>query len=381
MTWKRLLGFVLVLALVIGLVTVRARRASERQNAPRLAPQPVTIEVSPLRSGSVQSRQSFLGEVTAGNEAPLSARIVSQVLSVTVREGDAVRRGQLLVDLDPRELDDAAASLEAGVIAAREAQVAGQVAYDAQRQSTARDKTLADAEAISREEFERSHTALAGARARLEAVQAQVVAAQKALQSAATRRGYAAIRAPFDGVVSRRDVNPGDMATPGKPLVTIVRTGGLRVRVKIPADRLAGLAAGHLVAVRGPAGDVALPIARVHPALDASHLATIEVDAPDTLHLLIGATPVVDVMRPSGEGLITPVRALVETQAGAYVFLVAGDRVRRLQVHVLGRGAEGVAIRGEVKAGDLVAVGTPSRLAMLTGDTRIRVVSTSASSR
>jgi hypothetical protein len=124
-----------------------------------------------------------------------------------------------------------------------------------------------------------------------------------------------------------------------------------------------------------------LPISRVFPAMDASHLATIEVDAPDSLHLLIGSTLAVEVLRQSGEGLMAPPQALVENQAGAYLFLVDGDRVRRVQVEVVARGAEGVVIRGDVKAGDQVAVGTPARLAMLTGESRIRVAGASAGGR
>jgi RND family efflux transporter MFP subunit len=371
---KRVLGVVMALVVVLGLVGIRARRASERASAPKLAAQPVTIEVSSVRRGRVEGRDAFLGEVVASEEAPLAARIVSQVVAVNVREGDRVHRGQVLVELDRREADDATASSEAALVAAREGRVAAQIAFDAQRLSTARDKTLADAEAISRDEWERSHAAEAAGRARLQAAEAQAATAAKALASAETRRDYATIRAPFDGVVSASFVSPGDLATPGKPLVTVVGSGGVRVRVKIPPERTATISAGSHVALHAPpAADLVLPIARVFPAMDASHLATIEIDPPATMRLLPGSTVPVDLLRHSDDGLLVPTEALLENQSGAHVFVVIGDRVRTVPVQIVDRGADAVLIRGDVREGDRVAVGTPARLAGLTSETRIVV--------
>jgi RND family efflux transporter MFP subunit len=373
MTFKRILGVVLALLVVVGLVAVRAQRASERAHAPRLTARPVTIEVAEVRSGSVESRETFLGEAIARDEAPLAARITSQVVVVAVREGDAVRRGQVLVELDRRELDDAAASSEAAIAAVREARLSAQVSFDAQRQSTARDAVLFQAEAISRDEWERSHAAEAAAHARLEAAQAQVATAAKALESADTRRSYATIRAPFDAVVSACSVTAGDLATPGKPLVTVVGMTGVRIRVKLPAERALTLSRESRMAMQGPAGELVVPIARVFPAMDAAHLATVEVDPPPALRLLPGSTIRVDALRQGANGLVVPRSALLENQAGAYLFVLAGDRVRPVLVQVVDRGTDAVTVRGEVRAGDRVATGTPSRLLMLTADTRVEV--------
>lgn len=370
----RALGVGIAVVVVIGLVGVRARRASERASAPRLAAPPITVDVSEIRRGRVEGRDTFLGEVIAREEAPLAARILSQVIAVRVREGDPVRQGQVVVELDRRELDDAAAASEATLAAAREGLAAAQVAFDTQRRSTARDKTLADAEAISRDEWERSHAAEAGAHARLQAAEAQAATAARALASAETRRGYATIRAPFDGAVSACFVSPGDLATPGKPLVTIVGSGGVRVRVKIPPERAGAISAGARVVLHASdTAELVLPIARVFPAMDAAHLATIELDAPPALHLLPGSTLAVDLVRRSGDGLLVPARALLESQSGAHVFALARDRVRRVPVQVLDRGNDAVLIRGDVREGDSVAIGTPGRLAALTSDAPVEV--------
>ncbi len=364
----------MALVVILGLAAIRMRRASERAGAPRLTPAPASIEVATAASGRVETRESFLGPVVAGEEAPLSARMISQVMNVAVREGDPVRAGQPLVELDARELEDAVAAQTASVAAAGEARLAAEVAFEAQEQSTARDKVLVAAEAISRDEWERSQAAEAGARARLRAAEGQVVAATKALASAQTRRGYATLRAPFDAVVSVRHVNPGDLAAPGKPLVTLVRTGSARVRARIPAELVQTLGARTRVALQGPAGERRLPISRVFPAMDASHLGTIEVDAPSGLPLLVGSTLTIDLLQESEVGLVVPAAALLETSGGARVFVVTGTRVRPVAVAVLGCGRAEAAVRGEIDPGARVALGTPARLAMLTAEEPVQVV-------
>ncbi len=377
----RRLGAVVVLALMaVGLGVVRARRVSEKDGAPTIQPAPVVVATAAVRSGQVQDGRRFLGDVVAGEEAPLAARILSQVLAVDVREGDAVRKGQRLIQLDARELDDAVASTEGAVAAAAEGVAAAESAYAAQRAATSRDQVLVDAKAISREAWERSTASQAGVKARLEAARAQLTAARRAADSAAVRRGYAVIQAPFAGVVSARHVDPGDLAAPGKPLLTLVRTDGLRVRVKVTAEMLATVTVGRPVRLQTPAGVEPVAVARVFPAMDQSHLGTFEVDLPASgFGLMAGSTAPVEVPLPAAEGLIVPVRALLEGGGRAVVFTVSDGVAHAVSVRVTDRSAADAVVTGPLHAGDRVVVGLPSRLMQLADGTPVQVADTIAS--
>jgi RND family efflux transporter MFP subunit len=360
--------------LVVGLAAVRTQRVREKNQAPTLGAAPVAVEDAAVRRGAVQEARRFLGEVVASEEAPLAARILSQVIAVSVREGDGVRRGQRLVELDPRELEDVAVASQAAVAAAVEGVAAAESAYQAQHDSTSRDKVLADARAISREQWERSEVSLLAAKARLEAARAQLTAARRASDSAATRRGYAVIQAPFDGVVSARYVNPGDLAAPGKPLVAVVATGGLRVRVKVPAETVDRIAIGRPVRLDTPAGQREVKVSRVFPSMDASHLATFEADLPAAgSDLIVGSTVPVEVPHAAVAGLLVPADALLENENGTVVFTVAGGKAHLVRVHVMARSTAEAAVSGEVRDGDRVVVGRPSRLMLLAEGTAVQV--------
>jgi multidrug efflux system membrane fusion protein len=377
----RRIGAAVVLALLaIGLAAVRAQRVREQNDAPTMQPAPVVVEVAAVRHGAVQESRRFLGQVVAGEEAPLAARILSQVLAVDVREGDTVQRGQRLIELDSRELDDAVGATQAAVAAAGEGVAAAESAYAAQRDATGRDQVLVDARAISREEWERANASLAAAKAGLEAARAQLTVARRAADSAATRRGYALILAPFDGVVSARHVDPGDLAAPGRPLVTLVRTAGLRVRTKVAADTLASVTVGRLVRLETPAGSHLVRIARVFPAMDGSHLATFEADLPPSgLGLMAGSTVPVDVLAREVEGLAVPAGALLESDSNAAIFTVADGRAHVVPVRVTARSADDAIVSGDVHAGDHVVVGRPSRLMQLAEGTPVQVAGPVAS--
>ena len=366
MTGKRVVGIVVVVVLVAGLAAARLMRVRDKESAPVMVRTPVVVEVTAVRRGVLQNARQFLGEVVATEDAPLSSRILSQVVRVAVLEGDRVRRGQRLIDLDPRELDDAVAASEAGIGAAREAVTSADLALAVQRGSTARDKVLVEADAISREEWERSQSTVAAAKARLEGARAQLTQAQRAADTARTRRGYAGIDAPFDGIVSARLVNAGDLAAPGKPLLALVQPDALRVRVRVPAELFSDLAPGREIGLLVNGERQAITISRVFPGMDATRLATFEADLPTRISgLLPGSTVSVDLPRAGASGLIVPATALLEGESRHVVFVVTGGKAHAVSVQVLDRSSADVLVEGALQERDQVVVASPSRLMML----------------
>jgi RND family efflux transporter MFP subunit len=348
-------------ALVVGLAAVRVRRAREKAGAPALAPVAAAVEVAAVREGTVTETRHFLGEVSGTEEAALASRILAPVTAVTVREGDAVRRGQPLVRLEAGELDTAVRAAAAGVSSA-------DVAFAAQRDASARDRVLFEAKAISQEDWDRSRSNEAAAQSRL-------AVARETLDAAHRRRDYAVLAAPFDGVVARREVDPGDLALPGKALLTLVRKGGVRVRLKLPAEMQSALPVGTPVFLDAPGSRAEGRVTRVFPAMDASHLATVETElAVAPAGLVSGATVGVDVPVASAAGWVVPDRALLEGEASAFVFRVSEGRAHPVSVHVASRSQEAAVVTGPLEEGDEVVVAQPSRLMTLAEGTPVTIV-------
>ncbi len=358
------LGWILVVILIAAaLVMVRMKRAEQRNQAPLVKVVPPAVSTAPVDHGVAVRTRHVLGTVIGQDEADVAPRVMAQVLSIKVREGAIVKKGQLLAQLDPRELQDAVDSARAAVEAARENLAAAKTAYAARHAATQRDRTLFEAKAISQEQWDDSRAAEAAAAARLEAAKAQVEVSQKRLDQARTRLGYCAITAPFSGTVSRRLADPGDLAVPGKPLLKMVRQKAVRVRAEVPSEDYPALHVGQPVTLKLNDLAVKATVSRVFPAMGPNHLAAFEADLADPPEGFVsGATVGVDVQLSSAEGLAVPADALLEGEKGAWVFKVEGDTVHPVQVTVEDRSHDTVVVTGALAEGDQLIVARPSRL-------------------
>ncbi len=366
MTRNRILTILILVLVVAGLLAVRRRRVVEKNQAPVLAEPATAVQVTAVHRGALESVDHVLGEVLGADEAEIAPRVSGEVREVLVREGARVARGAVLARLDTQELDDAVAEAAADVEASR-------VAHEAQVASTARDRVLFENEAISQEQWEHSQAARAAATARLEV-------ARRRLDQAKARLGYAVTRAPFDGVVSARLVDPGDLAVPGRPLLRMVRQNSVRVRGKIPPALMTKVHQGTKVDLTLGDARVQSTVSRVFPAMQGSHLATFEVDlAAPAPGYVAGATVGVDLHLQSGEGLVVPLDALLESSEGTHAFVVdrAADGTHKLRVvpvTVTTRSLDEAVVEGGLAEGDDVVVARPSRLMGLSAGMNVRPV-------
>ena len=184
----------------------------------------------PFATAPVQFRevdQTYAAEavVEAVNQATLAAQVPGRVVEVAFDAGDAVRRGQVLVRIDESEVRQAVAGSEAQVVQAQAGLQNARLAYERSKQllvqkfvsQAAVDKSLAD----------------------YRSAEAQLKVALAGVGQASATRGFATIVAPYDGIVASRQVELGEMASPGKALMTIFSPKGLRVVASIPQYKLA----------------------------------------------------------------------------------------------------------------------------------------------
>lgn len=348
------------LVVVAGLAALHRLRLKQKERAPLVAESPVALRTVPVTEGRVTNTRHVLGTVLGAEETDLAPQVMARVVAIDGREGDSVKAGRVLAQLDEREFKDA-------VVEAEAAHLAAERSYEAQRDATARDRRLFESGAIAQEQWDRSQAAEAVA-------VAQARSAAQRLDLAHTRLGYCRVVAPADAVVARRLADPGDLAVPGKPLFKLVRQATVRVRGALPAEDFPALHPGLPLTLRTERQTVAAVVARVFPVLGDGHLATVECDlATPPPGFVSGATVGMDVELSSGVGTVVPADALLEGEKGAWVFTVVDGLVRPVRVEVRDRSSERVVVKGDVRAGDSVVVAQPSRLMTLAAGTRVLV--------
>lgn len=208
------------------------------------------LKAAPERAGFV-----LTGALQALRQSTVAAQTGGNVLELTVKAGDRVRAGQLLARIDERSAAAGLAAADAGVAQA-EAMLAN---ARAQAERTRE---------LKRQGFV-SQAALDAAETQLRAAQAGQDQARAGRSQAALARSFAAVTAPFDAVVLATHVEAGDLAAPGRALVTLYAPGRLRAVAQVPSTRSALARAATAVEVQLPDGRWATPVARTElPAAD-----------------------------------------------------------------------------------------------------------------
>lgn len=365
---------ILFAALGVGMVFVRGKQ-QELARAPKFAVGPIPVRVVKARSGTIRETRSYLSVVEPVRTAEVAARLTAEVLSVSCDEGDVVRAGNVMVELDNREIRAAIAGAEAQIAQLREDRKAAQAiadtltsSVDYWRQQLARDQSLRtrNVAAISMTEVETTAETLQSkqgeleaARHRLNAIEHGIAAAEEKVRELTTRLAYCSVAAPFDGVVTERLVDEGDLAVSGKVLFVMEDRSSFRLIFDVPQEDLADVQLGMEVSfvVFGEVRRATL--SRLYPSLNAVRMLRAEVDlaAEAADGLVVGSyVPVEVVLRVVRDAPIIPISAQVEIGDGPpQVYTVRDGRLALVPVQVLATRQNEIAVSG-ITTGETVVV-------------------------
>ena len=331
--------------------------SSDPGPTPADAAAPIPVTVAKVTMTDLADTFEAGGVVQARTTATVTARILAPVREVRVAPGDRVRAGQVLVVLDSRDLGAHARGARSAALAAGQ----GATAAAAEQQSA--DAALALARAthqrIAGLQAKRSATAqelddatgallsaearAAGAAARAEQAVSGVDSARAASEAAGTTESFARIMAPFDGVVTAKMVEPGNMAAPGTPLMRVEDTRGFRLDVRVDESRVGQIGLGASVPLSFDAGTggttttLTGTVTEIARAVDADARAfLVKITLPGTAGLRSGMFGRARFAGRARRALTVPAGAVVRRGQVTSVFVVEKGVARLRLVNVSG---------------------------------------------
>jgi RND family efflux transporter MFP subunit len=209
---------------------------------------PPQVPTAVVGAGRTGAGFEIDGSLQALQQSTVAAQLGGNVLQLAVKAGDRVSAGQLLARIDEREAQAGLARTDAAV-----AQADAELHNARLHVERTRD--------LRRQGFV-SQASLDVAETQLRAAQAGLQQAQSGRAQAALARGYAAVTAPYAGVVLATHVEAGELAAPGRSLVTLYAPGRMRAVVQLPSSRSAVARAASTVEVQLPDGSWVAPAAR-----------------------------------------------------------------------------------------------------------------------
>jgi RND family efflux transporter MFP subunit len=353
---------------------------------------PVTVSTAPVVEAELYAPFEAGGVVRAQRVATVVSRIMAEVRAVSVTPGDRVKAGQALILLDARELQAhrtravaGEAVVQQGTALADADRQAAEAALMLARVTHERITALRAKNSATQNELDEAVAALRGAEARLKVAEARVAESKAAVDSAVAgtsvaqvTASYATLTAPFDGVVTEKMVDPGNMATPGVPLVTVEDDRSFRLEVRLDESRASLVHVGDKVDVRlderasGGATErataspavIAGRVAELQRMLDpGAHDFLVKIDLPAGQSLRSGMYGRAVFRGEPHRGLAIPETAVSRRGQLVVVFVVDADNRARLRLVNASAATDGrVEIRAGLVAGERVVVAPPPAL-------------------
>lgn len=335
-------------AAVLVAVVALYLRAASRTNHVALAEAPKLVSTAQAQAAQYRPSRSYVGTTSSWNAARVGPQYVSAYVgTVLVRPGAVVKRGEILATLDCRNASAASREIAAKAKALEERQSA--VEHEA-----ARTKEMQQGGFASANELEQLTARSAAEKAEVESLRASLISRSLEVDDCV-------LRAPFNGEVSDRSVDPGAYVRPGNPVVTVIDRNQVRITADAPESDFAIVAPGTPVQIEVEATGrkTQANISRRAPAADeVTRTVHFEIDVPNANRALpVGTTArlTINVGEPRPATSV-PLRSATLRGEQASVFVVTDGVARRVVVPALGEGGGVLYLDPKLPAGSAVVV-------------------------
>ena len=351
------------LLLAVGVLSGCSTDQKVDASAPEVVRNLKVITASPV---NVPDALEAVGSVRALQTSQLSSETTGTITQIRVHEGDRVRRGEVLVQLDQAA---PAAALERAVateLAAANELVAAEADLSLAESTLTRYQTLYDKQIISRQQFDEIKARQQSALAHRDLARSSQQQSKAAVAEARAALDFTRVLAPFDGIVAERKLDPGALASPGVPILTLEDVTHYRLEANVNENDLRFVRLGQQVPVSiDVLGDATLNgrVAQIVPAADpASRSFIVKVELPVNKELRSGLFGHAQFSRGQKSALLVPQTAIVERGQLQAAYVLDATEIASLRYVTLGQplGAQ-VEILAGVQSGERV-VAQPGEL-------------------
>jgi len=325
--WIKLTVAGLCAVIVIG--SLAAWRISSAKKDEKKTNADMTLEFAPADLSTVEKRElsrtlSFSGTLSPVIQSTVKSKVSGEVKQVLAREGEHVRQGQVLAQIDTADLK---ARLDAQVAALEEAKARWSIA-DKNRETNLK---LLQQNFISQNAFDTTHSTLEASAASMRSAEAQMRLARYAMQDAV-------VRAPINGILAKKMVNGGEKVAPDSPMFTVVDLSKMEIEAPAPASEIPGVQVGQVASFKVDGfGERVFEgrIERINPITEAgSRSITLYLSVANRDGVLKGGMFVKGflVLAKAEASTVVPLVAVRDDAGQAFVFTLEGGKIAKRSV-------------------------------------------------
>ncbi len=349
--------------------------------APRTTPR-ISVKTAPAHRDRIVRTVEFSGVLVPNRTVNVFSKIAGQATAVTTDVGGKVRAGQLLVQIDTKELNAQLAVAEAAASGVSDQAVSVKTSLETARlnlemaqRSYDRTKTLLDTKVVTQSQLDDAQTKLDLAKAAYDTASRQyqtvsgsgLAQAQAQVNLIRVQISNSTIASPINGIVTNRNINPGEITSVSAPLFTVADLATLKLQGNVSQDDVVRLAVGSAVKVIVDALSTRTYPGRIEQvgpiAAATGQYFPVVVSLQNDGRLFAGMTAKASRQWTSSPGIVVPLSAVTDPRDGeASVFIVSDGKVHRRDVTLGPRSDTDVEVLSGLAAGELVATSSVSSL-------------------
>jgi len=294
-----------------------------------------------------------------GPSCQLASQVMGTIRRVNAREGDRVRRGQVLVLIDEAQQQAAYAGAKASLQASQESIAAAEADFTLAETTLKRYQMLYEKRSLTPQEYDEVKTRLTSAVARRGAARANLTQAEARVIEAKAAVDFTRVLAPFDGVVTSKLAEPGAMAMPGVAMLIVEDPSRFRLEVQVDESQIPAVKFGEPVSMTiDGLGSQSIEgkVTQIVPAADpASRTFTVKIDLPSNPEIRSGLFGRARFPRGQREAIEIPEDAVLKRGQLQAVYVVDSERLASLRFVTLGSASGGrVEVLSGLQSGDRI---------------------------
>ncbi|ARU48206.1 efflux RND transporter periplasmic adaptor subunit [Sulfurospirillum diekertiae] len=351
---KKIISIIIALVLIVGAGLLLKKKAMQNAQIPPAQNFGMVVQTMTPHKSSVVLTTPILAMVKNDNDITLSSKFAANVEKI-VPVGTVVKKGDMLVELDARDLLAKKIALQTALIAAKEEERAKKIGLMHEEESHQRTLELLHVKAASIEQSDAEISKIELLKADLSGVASKQQQIKSDLEQTDILIGYAKLKSPIDGIVGQVLTTQGEMATLGKPLLALKANSGSYLWVKAPLETKAN----SLIY-----GGTKAPLVFLQNSNGLN-----EYRANMSLNLPSGARVEAKLVSFDGEGILLPKEAILQKDNQSFYFSAEGTKAVPKEVNIIAQGDEGFVVNDMPEAKIIVA--KPDILLKLLGSTSI----------
>ncbi len=354
---KKLISIIIVIAIVFGGVMLIKKKKEEASKTKLPTIYPVVIKTIKPKITKFRLTLTSLGIVQSGADVVVSTKLASRVLYIKPL-GSVVKKGDVVVKLDSSSTQARILSAESNLKSLYAKLLSAKLSLKNMILTHKRTKKLLDINGASIEQYQKEADTISTLKSNISSIRSQISSLKATIKELKTLLGYTIIKSKINGIVSKKFVNTGDIASPGRPICEISSKAGKYILVRLP-DSIA------------PKGIIYNNKIYKLFSLGGTYNGLNEYKANVKTTLNSGSRVEIGVIVFDSKAIKLPFDAVLNDNGNHFVLVVKKNRAKPQKVNIIANGEEGLAVSTYDIADKDIVVAKPDILIKLLGGVKV----------